>query len=213
MRACYASGMRNAIIGLVVVALLVLGWFLFVRNRVNQTSTTQPQVTVAPNAFTSIKDALTKSISLQCEYKDEEGRTTSSFIKNGAVRADVVATDPKESGSVIIKDNKMYSWNGREGVTMAFAEDQIKDAQDSVAQNQDVLENIEKYKDRCKPAVVSDVLFTPPTDVKFTDLSEMMKLVPTGATTQTTPGNNPQDIQKMMDQYQTPSSAPAEENQ
>ena len=40
---------------------------------------------------------------------------------------------------------------------------------------EDVVGALEKFKEHCKPAAVSDSLFIPPTDVKFTDYSSMMK--------------------------------------
>jgi hypothetical protein len=50
------------------------------------------------------------------------------------------------------------------------------------AQGEKVLAEMEKYKSYCKVETVSDSLFTPPADVKFTDLESMMKgfKVPSG---------------------------------
>lgn len=44
-----------------------------------------------------------------------------------------------------------------------------------------MMASMEKYKDSCKPAVVADSEFTPPTDVTFQDMSKMMMPQTTGA--------------------------------
>lgn len=88
---------------------------------------------------------------------------------------------------MIMKDNKMYFWNGKEGMMMEF--DPSAMMGEAPAKNvpgqqkpEDVVAALEQYKQYCKSATVSDSLFTPPADVKFTDVSAMMK----GA--QTNPG-------------------------
>lgn len=143
------------------------------------------------NVISSIKEALTGAQSLQCDFTDEEGRKIVSYVKNGAVRTDIAATDPKQSGSMIMKDNKMYFWNGKQGTMMAFDIAAILDsisvtpqpAQGNIGQKpEDIVESLEKYKESCKAATVDDALFTPPADVKFIDLSSMKKTVaPSGA--------------------------------
>lgn len=133
------------------------------------------------NAFTSIKDALSKSVSIACTYTDPEGRETKTYIKNGAIRTDVSG---ESAGSVIMKDKTMYSWDPakKEGVKMVLDEKMMNPEGEKVeGYNQDwqspeeAAEALEQYKDNCKAEIVSDSLFVPPTDVKFMDLSEMMK--------------------------------------
>lgn len=119
--------MNSKIIIAVVALILILGvgGFLLVGKSKaptqSQTTSAQPTQPTQNNIFTSIKDALSKSISLQCSFTDETGRKITSYIKNGAVRADIVATDPKQSGSVIVaKDKKVYFWNGKQGFVMVM---------------------------------------------------------------------------------------------
>ncbi len=145
------------------------------------------------NAFTSIRDALSRSISLECEITDSQGRTTKAYIKNGAVRADMEAQNPEDSGSMIMKDKMIYAWNGTQGFTM-----QIPDEANAMGeyegqeenQGEQLLDDLENYKDNCKPAVVSDSLFTPPSDVTFTDMSKMMEGT-----------MNEEELKKMMETY------------
>lgn len=129
------------------------------------------------NAFTSIRDALSKSISLECELTDSEGRNTKAYIKNGAVRADMTDPDPNNSGSVIMKDKKIYIWNGKEGFMMELPDEPnaMSESGSETTQGDQILDDLENYKDNCKPAIVSDSLFTPPADVTFSDMQKMME--------------------------------------
>lgn len=164
--------------------------------------------TTSNSVFGSIKDALSKNLTLQCSFTDQTGRQTTSYIKHGQIRADIVASDPKQSGSVIVKDKTVYFWNGTTGMMMALPDEAetgstVKTAGGPTpASNEgtDMMATIEQYKDHCKPAVVDDSLFTPPTAVKFQDLSKMM---PSGIPTGMMPtGVNQQQLQQYMQQYQ-----------
>jgi hypothetical protein len=195
---------KNLIIAAVVIILIALGaagYLLMNQNQApaqTESSTSIPQEQNT-DVFSTIKDALSKSLSLQCEFTDEEGRKTVSYIKNGQVRADITSSKPEESGSVIVKDKKMYFWNSRGGFTMEFT-DEMMDSAESSAQGQDIIENLEKYKQSCRAATVSDALFSPPSDVEFQDMSDMMKMVPTGDSAM--PSVDQKQVEEMMKQYQ-----------
>lgn len=201
---------------IIVVVLLLAGgagYFLFAhKSKAPSSSSTSKQNT---NVFSSIQEALSKSLSLQCNFTDAQNRKTTAYIKSGAVRADMTGNDPSQQyndSSVIIKDKKMYLWDvvKKQGIMMAVKEEQATTPTGSVepsptgssSQNSgNVMAMLEKYKQDCKPGVVSDSLFTPPTDVTFQDLSKMMvptTVMPSGVPT----GMNQQDVQKMMQQYQ-----------
>lgn len=190
------GGPNKMILASIVIVILLLGiggYYVMSKN-----ATSSPTSTVAPtnaptaaNAFTSIQDALSKSVSLQCEYTDESGRKTLAYIKAGAVRTDMTGKTPEENGSVIMKDKKMYFWNGKQGIMMEFDVNQMAKnvpsgspttQKSSPAPKQEdganVMESLEKFREHCKPAVVDDALFVPPADVKFQDFSKMM---PSGA--------------------------------
>lgn len=178
---------------------------------VQNTAQTSPKPTNA-NVFSSIKDALSKSVSLQCDYTDDSGRKTIAYIKAGAVRSDYTGKTAQESGSIIIKDKKMYFWNGKQGMMIQVDPSEMMgsitpSAQKTPSEQQkpgDVVNTLEKFKESCKPSVVADSLFTPPTDVKFTDFSEIMKT----STKQITPGvtvggaMTEEQIKALQQQYQ-----------
>jgi len=182
------------VIAIVILLLIGGGIFLASKNKSALPTANQPG-TGQPNVITSIKDALSQSASLECNYSDDSGSETKTYIKSGAVRAESKVKTPEGTetySQVIFKDKKMYTWDTatKKGVVFEVSEQTMQDAQSlqitpptgSNQQNQGetFLAEIEKYKDACKPATVSDSLFTPPTDVEFQDLSSLLKNIPTG---------------------------------
>lgn len=159
---------------------------------------TPTETTQSGGLFTSIKDALSKSLSLECSFVDERGMQTKVDIKNGAVRAEVTGKTQTESGSVIVKDKKMYFWNKQTGFMMELPDvdpkELAKGTDQGSLQAKSMMEAIEKYKDSCKPAVVADSVFTPPAEVKFQDLSKMMKF----SSSAPVPSIDPKELQKYM---------------
>ena len=199
---------------LIVVLLLAggAGYYLYTQSHKSTSVTSSAKPAQNSNVFQSIQDALSKSLSLQCSFTDEQNRKTTAYIKAGAIRADVLGNDPTKeynSTSVIIKDKKMYIWDTvkKQGMVMEVKEQPTVEPTGTMQENQtgssssenpgEVMATLEKYKKDCKTAVLSDSLFTPPTDVTFRDLSQMM--VPSVAAPT---GMSQQDVQKMMQQYQ-----------
>lgn len=216
------KGKTPIVIAVILLLLLLGGGYFFLTSKQTSPATTTNQPTSGSadnNVFSSIKDALSKSVSLECNFTDEEGRQTKSFVKAGAVRADFTAKNPEESGSVIMKDKKMYFWNKKMGFMMDLSNAQNEAAKlptgtqeqnKGFSNEDDVLATLEKYKQSCKPSVVADSLFTPPSDVNFTDYSKMMQ-PPTG-TTQNPGTMNEQQIKDLMQKYGA-TQPPADENQ
>lgn len=204
--------MRKFLPIIIVVILLLVGgagYFLSQSKTATQqtSSPTAQGKTENKTIFSSIQEALSKSLSLQCNFTDEDGRTTNAYIKAGAIRADIGGKSPEESGSMIMKDKKIYFWNPttKQGFMTTITDEQLKDVQNQMTQpngakepsnnqGQNMMSMIEKFKDHCKAATVSDTLFVIPTDVKFQDMSALinnaMKKV-TGV-----PSINPQIMQK-----------------
>lgn len=183
---------------ILIILLVLLGfgtWYVLIGSKTGSTVTpaaldTKTAEPTQASVFTSIQDALSRSVSLKCEYTDESDKKIVTSIKAGAIRTDFQATDPKQSGSMIVKDKKMYFWNGKVGTTMSFDIEEMtkgitptakKSTTSAASENATaVMSGLEKFKDSCKPAIIADSLFVPPADVKFTDLSQIMKAIPTG---------------------------------
>ncbi len=197
------------IIGLVVVVILGGGFLYFKKGAAMKLPGSES------TAFTSISDALSKSVSLECSFTDEDGRQTKTYIKNGAVRADYTASVPSESGSMIFKDKTMYSWSGdKQGFKMTIPDAVMEEGKETaedvqsegVSGYKDILAGMEKFKDSCKPAVVADSVFTPPIDVTFTDYSEMMKSIPAmpEGKSDEYPAMDKEQLEQIMKQYGAP---------
>ncbi len=181
---------------LVAILLLIIGvgvYYKFAPK--NNVSLEKASSKSSRNVISSIQDALSKSISLECHFTDDQ-RQVVSYIKNGAIRADITSPDPQQTGSVIVKDKMVYFWNSTMGMKMTLPELSPTEAKQEGTPTNDpnanVIAMLEKYKDSCKPAVVADTLFTVPTTVKFQDMSAMAH--PTGMTQE--------QMQQMMQQYQ-----------
>jgi hypothetical protein len=205
---------KKYIIVLIVVLFIVGGFGMFLMKSQPKQSASSEMTPASgqtqqstQNSFSSIKEALSKSLSLSCSFTDENGRKTQVYIKNGAVRSDITTGDPKESGSSIIKDKKIYFWNDSMAMVMTMPEitpGPVRPGKEDTMNHQqsgnpqDMLNAIEKYKDSCKPAVVADSLFTPPSDRKFVDYSSMMP--PQGMNGKMQPPANGQNDERMMQQ-------------
>src|SRR3990170_6335887 len=180
--------MKNLIVVLVVLALLGVGGYFYLSSR-----GMMPKV---PTSFTSIKDALSKSLSLKCVYTDEDGVETTSYIKGGSVRVMMTGgADSEQPNNIVMKDKKMHMWSDASKTGFVFTIEEPKDvtpfptiegqeerSQSGADQEESVLAQIEKYKDACKAEVIADSMFAIPTDVQFQDMNalqeQMMKQAP-----------------------------------
>lgn len=202
--------MNKKVLAVVVVLLLLAaGYFLMNKSGSNGGSLVAgTQTQPGKLSFTSIQDALSRSLSLECTFTDDNGRQTKTYMKAGAVRTDFTGSKAEESGSMILKDKKMYSWNDttKQGFMMQVPDLKITPTQNSKTgagkgtNPADALAMIEKYKSSCKPGTVADSLFTPPAEIKFTDYSNMMKDLQKVA--QPTNGAmNEESLKQLMEKY------------
>lgn len=140
--------------------------------------------------FSSVRDALSKKLTLSCEFKDENGALIRSYVKNGLVR--VTSTTPlsgeqspdsSQAGDFILKDNKMYIWDSKTKQGFVY---EVKDQggenldQTAMAQNEPVrvdsyINMLDKYKDSCKVTTLDDSYFNLPTDVTFQDMNKLFE--------------------------------------
>ena len=82
--------MNKKVLAVVVVLLLLAaGYFLMNKSGSNGGSlVTGTQTQPGKLSFTSIQDALSRSLSLECTFTDDNGRQTKTYMKAGAVRTD-----------------------------------------------------------------------------------------------------------------------------
>jgi len=189
--------MKKIISVLAILSFLGVGGYFYMNSKGTVPKTpfgTATSTGGSTNVFTSIKDALSKSLSLKCIYKDEKGIQTTTYIKGGAVRVMMEGVKEKEQpNNIVLKDKKMYMWDEitKTGFTFTMTEPKISPPKADGKlpdmggdnKNEELLAGIEKYKDSCKTEIIADSFFTPPADVKFQDMSafteNLMKQVPT----------------------------------
>ena len=129
-------------------------------------------VTTGGGVFSSIKDAIAKSLSLKCEYDTGSGKTI-AYVKGGNIRIEGAWQEQKNYAAVI-KDNKLYSWDSekKEGIIMPL---EVKEGEQTIAEG--FVSGLETQKNYCKVAVFSDNVFDPPADIKFQDLGDLQNLM------------------------------------
>lgn len=143
--------------------------------------------------FNSIQEALTKSISIKCVYKDEKGVETTTYIKNGNVRMMMTnSEDSEELNNIIFKDKKMYMWSDQtkkgfifedtEPYTSPYPTFEVEkelepEKKPELQQQESILAQIEKYKDACKVEKIADSMFNIPTDVQFEDMNKVQEQI------------------------------------
>lgn len=164
---------NNKLIVVVVTILLLLVVGFIVMKKKGGPDTNFKNQETPKNLFTSVKDALSKNITLVCEFKDDSGMSTKSYIKNGAVRVSSTGQDV-QTGEMVMKDKKMYMWDLK--TKQGFVYD-IPDSEDSSEnlKSEAYLDMIDRNKDFCKVATVEDSYFIPPTDIKFQDMSKLLE--------------------------------------
>lgn len=196
------AGFAPILIIIAVVAFAAVGGYFYLNSKKPQVTPEAAQTKNAGgSAISSIQDALSKSQSLKCEYTDENGNKSTTFIKSGNIRVSTKTKDSKD-GEVLTRTQgdevKSYFWDPatKKGTVFTISKKDTQAMQKQVQQNpqvqagnkEDLIESIEKYKQHCKTESVSDSLFTPPTDVQFTDLQAEMKKA----------GINMEDIKNQM---------------
>jgi hypothetical protein len=165
------------IIILVIIVAALAGWFIFGKGKktttqggTQQTETTKEET--KGESFTGkIKDAFMRNIPLKCTYKMSDNNFGVGYLKNKKYYGEITANG--KLGYIILVDNCMWSWAKDEtkGVKMCF---QPKEGEDIWTD----IEKEQKSSDvdyNCVPTVVNDAVFTPPSNINFMDIDQMMK--------------------------------------
>ncbi|MCX6744675.1 MAG: hypothetical protein NTX82_04085 [Candidatus Parcubacteria bacterium] len=127
------------------------------------------------DVFTSIRDAITRSITLRCDYVDPtDSATTITYIRGQMIR---MMTGDNTDGSVnfngLIKDTKFYIWSkdSKQGAVMDLSTLQdssdMKMGQTQIHSVDDIINELEKEKNKCRQEAIADSMFEVPTDIEF----------------------------------------------
>lgn len=177
----------------IVVGILLLGVAGIAYAKMKAGGTGLPGSTASiTGGAKSLKDLLTSGVAQKCTYSTTEGTGTSegtTYISGGKMRGDFSTTvSGKVTKSHMITDGKSsYIWTDGEktGFKSTIADTTTGNAPDTTNTTANVsgqgsgLNQKADYK--CLAWVTDGSFFTAPSDIKFTDLSEMFKVTPAPA--------------------------------
>jgi len=162
----------NKIVIVVVILLLGVGGYYFYSKMKTGGIPGGPQVS---SGQMSLKDLVASGLPQKCTFvsTDESGKTEgTSYVSGGKVRADSTLTaGGKATTSHIISDGKTgYIWTEGEanGFMMTVGESESTETSSEADLSQ-------KADYNCSTWLPDNSLFTPPSDVKFTDFSQMLQ--------------------------------------
>jgi hypothetical protein len=188
------------IVGAIIVLILiaVVGAVAMKKSPANQTATSSPLETnvaaaASPGgtigssiAKNTLLGLMTSGVPVQCSFTDAptDGKTKVSgtfLIASNKMHGDMtVTTEGKDQQMSMINDGSfMYIWGPameKSGLAGGFKMEVKPNSSDTV--NSQVKQYVDQNKQldyNCKPWIVLPNTFTPPSDVKFQDMSEMMK--------------------------------------
>lgn len=176
---------KQLMVAAVVVILLILGlggFFLFSK----QSPSTQNQTSNATtgdkkSAMGSIVDLIKGGSNVMCNFNttdDENGYTNTGtiYISSGNMRGDFVTTKEGKATnmSMIRNGNDNYIWGDEmeTGIKMTIS---TEDLTEETNENSKYVDLNQKLDYKCNPWGVDQSKFTPPSNIKFTDLSKMME--------------------------------------
>jgi len=131
----------------------------------------------------SIKNALVGSGALECRYGFNKGGESITYLKGNDVRVLFKGDDQNQPGNLLMKGDKMYIWSEKtkQGMMMTIDKDKINQFQGNANYTykgrDEIIAELEKEKNLCQQTNVPDSMFLVPTDVKFTDLSQIGNVI------------------------------------
>ncbi len=179
--------MNNKVIIAVVTAVIIIGGgvALYMANSSNmQQNETKKTETAQTTTKTSLSELLEKGDPQKCTYSGSnegyEYSGTAYFSSEKQLRNDYKSERDNESrdGSMIISDGSQYFWNNddKKGFKTAVLAD---DTQQTDSQSSDSVDTKAKFSFECEQWTIDNSKFTPPSDVTFQDLTQIMQNIPT----------------------------------
>jgi hypothetical protein len=172
--------MKKVIIIVVVLLLAAAGYYFYSKSKGGPEGTGG-----ATSGAQSLKELITANVPQKCTFSatDETGSTEgTTYVSGGKVRSDATVTDEGETTvSHMISDGKTnYIWTDGEknGFKMTVPEEDAEDisapdSADTPVSNEVDMDQKTDYK--CAAWIPDNSVFVPPTNVTFTDFSQMME--------------------------------------
>jgi hypothetical protein len=104
----------------------------------------------------------------------QEGQTATIYMKGSQMRMD---TMPADAHGIYTQD-VMYTWSNNQGMMIKMEDVKNMAGEQSPYKQpsqEDVVANAQRYNTQCETAIVDESMFTPPADIKFQDMGEMLK--------------------------------------
>jgi len=139
-------------------------------------SSVSPTSEPKKDVFTSIKDAVTKQLTLKCVY-DDNGQQTTTYIKGQQVRFSGTGKEIGVEG--LMKDNIFYLWNAndKKGMTIDMTKmEGAKMGEKPIKSVDDVVTQLEAKKQNCSLSPESNGMFDIPADVSFTNTLDFLSV-------------------------------------
>lgn len=172
----------------VVILIVAAGAFLMMSKRGQEaqpTTVTQDQTSNESSTTGSIKSLLGSGRNVTCTITyPENGGSGTIFVANTKMRGDfTTVADTNTVESHMVSDGQfMYMWSGNQGTKISIEEATKVSGSPSPgttqSQGADINENVDM---KCSSWSVDESKFAIPADVKFTDLSSILKSIPSPA--------------------------------
>ena len=176
--------MNTKLIAIAAIAIILLaGGGLFLYNQSNKqsspTQTASNNTSATPQALkNSIFDILASGQSQECSFDSKVDENSSSkgvfYITQDKMRGDITTSNNGKASDISIirvgEDNYMWGTDLAIGIKMKLSLEDLK-SNDQASSYVDLNQDFD-YK--CKGWTVDNSKFTPPSNIKFTDLSAFM---------------------------------------
>jgi hypothetical protein len=171
------------LLGIGLVVLLVVGaggYYLYTRSEANSSIEAQSTATEQTSPPMSLKALLEANTSQTCVFTDATAQTGTIYMDGGKFRGDFnTQVEGQVTASHMIMDGtNAYFWmDGQvQGYKSSWASIEEVSGETTMGASSDIQSTITQEVDyACQPWVVDTSKFSVPTDVKFTDYSEMVE--------------------------------------
>lgn len=186
--------MNTKVIGVIAALILLLvaggAYFLSQNKTTSPTTDSSKEQTTTESKSSSLLDLLSSGKSQRCTFKTttSTGLTEGTFyIASTKVRGDIKTTvNAKTQEMSLIRDGDMnYIWGSSLGSNTGI---KMKVSLEDVSKNQQAsgfIDPSNKLDYNCMPWTTDASLFTPPANIKFTDMTSLVAPKATGTTTNT----------------------------
>jgi hypothetical protein len=125
----------------------------------------------------SLKDAIAQAVPMKCTFKDKDVEGT-SYVNGKQMYSEMTASG--KTSSIIVKDDCMWTWaNGeKQGFKFCYKPEESQKLWDDINSNTPAKGSAKMPSGaeyNCSPGLADNSKFTPPADVNFASLDDMMK--------------------------------------